>query len=321
MWMPPPWAWTRAFAWSNGYAAAGVKICDVEYDWNATHEDCRRLLLLGATPLDTGFGNDHGTAVLGELGGKHNTNGVRGISPMARPYAWPVPMPPLTAATISPPPSVRPMTNLVAGDVILIEQQGVGPVGEYVPVSWWKPNYDAIRTAVSNGVIVVEAAGQWRAESGRPVYSTGNGGHWPFLPQNDSGSIMVGAGRAPAVSQPAFAHGFFQLRQHPRPSGLRLSGGHPRLRRSQQRHHQPALHLHLLRHLQRVAHRGRRGAVLQQMWKARYTNAASPALIRQLLRSTGTPQQGSDNIGPLPDLRAAFSAVTNQARWRCGWRD
>jgi hypothetical protein len=75
------------------------------------------------------------------------------------------------------------MTNLVAGDVILIEQQGVGPVGEYVPVSWWKPNYDAIRTAVSNGIIVVEAAGNGAQNLDDPIYSTGNGGHWPFLPR------------------------------------------------------------------------------------------------------------------------------------------
>ncbi|MCH8746030.1 MAG: S8 family serine peptidase, partial [Chloroflexi bacterium] len=27
-----------------------------------------------------------------------------------------------------------------------------------------------------------------------PEYRTGNGGHWPFLPANDSGAIMVGAG-------------------------------------------------------------------------------------------------------------------------------
>lgn len=80
------------FAWSNGYTAAGVKICDVEYDWNATHEDVPPFILLGATPLDAGFGSDHGTAVLGELGGKHNTNGVRGIAygatmRVASPYA------------------------------------------------------------------------------------------------------------------------------------------------------------------------------------------------------------------------------------------
>ena len=298
------------FAWSNGYAAAGVKICDIEYDWNTTHEDLPPLLVLGSNPFYTFFGNDHGTAVLGELGGKHNTNGVRGISYDAQ-LRVASPVDAFNSYNLGSA-IFAALTNLVAGDVILIEQQGVGPVGEYVPVSWWKPNYDAIRTAVSNGVIVVEAAGNGSQNLDDPVYSTGNGGHWPFLPQNDSGAILVGAGAPPQYPSPRSRMDFSNYG-----STLDLQGygylvvtlGYGDLNNDTTNRLYTSTFSGTSSASPIVAGAA---AVLQQMWKARYTNAASPALIRQLLRSTGTPQQGSDNIGPLPDLRAAFSAVTNQ---------
>lgn len=299
------------FAWSNGYTAAGVKICDVEYDWNATHEDLPPFVMLGATPLDAGFGSDHGTAVLGQLGGKHNTNGVRGIaygaalrvvSPYAAAYGG-YNFPAAVSAAL---------TNLVAGDVLLIEQQGVGPAGEYVPVSWWKSNYDAIRTAVSNGIIVVEAAGNGAQNLDDPVYSTANGGHWPFLPQNDSGSLMVGAGAPPQYPSPRSRMDFSNYG-----STLDLQGygylvvtcGYGDLNNDTSNRLYTSTFSGTSSASPIVAGAA---AVLQQMWKARYTNAAPPALIRQLLRNTGTAQQGTDNIGPLPNLRAAFAAVTNQ---------
>ena len=300
------------FAWSNGFTAAGVKICDVEYDWNATHEDIPPFVLLGATPLDAGFGHDHGTAVLGELGGKHNTNGVRGIAygatiRVASPYAAAYGGYNFAAAVSAI------MTNLVAGDVILIEQQGVGPVGEYVPVSWWKPNYDAIRTAVSNGIIVVEAAGNGAQNLDDPIYSTGNGGHWPFLPQNDSGSIMVGAGAPPQYPNPRSRMSFSNYGTTLDLQGygyLVVTLGYGDLNNDTTNRLYTSTFSGTSSASPIVAGAV---AVLQQMWKARYTNAAAPALIRQMLRSTGTPQQGADLIGPMPDLRAAYHAVTNQA--------
>ncbi len=300
------------FAWSNGYTAAGVKICDVEYDWNATHEDVPPFVMLGATPLDAGFGHDHGTAVLGELGGQHNTNGVRGIAygaslRVASPYAAAYGGYNFAAAVSAI------MTNLVAGDVILIEQQGVGPVGEYVPVSWWKPNYDAIRTAVSNGIIVVEAAGNGAQNLDDPVYSTGNNGHWPFLPENDSGSIMVGAGAPPQYPNPRSRLNFSNYGATLDLQGygyLVVTLGYGDLNNDTTNRLYTSTFSGTSSASPIVAGAA---AVLQQMWKARYTNVASPALIRQLLRATGTAQQGTDNIGPLPDLRAAFAAVTNQA--------
>jgi hypothetical protein len=103
------------------------------------------------------------------------------------------------------------MPFLNPGDVILIEQQMVGPNWPgccatnscqpgtdcqfgLIPVEWFLPWYNAIVMAVGNGIVVVEAAGNGWQDLDNAVYSTGNNGHWPFLPANDSGAIMVGAG-------------------------------------------------------------------------------------------------------------------------------
>jgi subtilisin family serine protease len=67
------------YAWSNGLTGVGHKICDVEYGWNSTHADLPSVLLLGGPPIPTGY-DEHGTAVLGQMAGRHNTNGVRGIA-------------------------------------------------------------------------------------------------------------------------------------------------------------------------------------------------------------------------------------------------
>jgi hypothetical protein len=52
-------------------------------------------------------------------------------------------------------------------------------------------------------------------------------------------------------------------------------------------------------------------AVIQQAFRQKFTNAAPPALVRQIMRATGTPQSGADNIGPFPNLRAAIQAIQN----------
>ena len=60
---------------------AGVKIADLEYYWTAAHEDLQlndAVADLGKTqfPQYTGFADEHGTAVFGEMVGKDNGYGV-----------------------------------------------------------------------------------------------------------------------------------------------------------------------------------------------------------------------------------------------------
>ncbi len=301
------------YAWSNSIAGAGVKICDIEYGWNNTHADLPTVILLGGPPIQTEW-HAHGTAVLGQMAGRHNTNGVRGIAygadfRFASPYSFSYPGTYNLPAAIS-----AALTNLAAGDVILIELQGAGPNnGNYVPVEWWKETYDIIRVAVSSGVIVVEAAGNGGENLDDPIYSTGNGGHWPFLPANDSGAILVGAGAPPQFPNPRARLDFSNYGSTVDLQGygyLVVTAGYGDLYNAEgSNQHFTATFSGTSSASPIVAGAA---AALQQAWKAHHTNQpASPALIRTILRATGTPQQGAGNIGPLPNLRGALMAVTN----------
>lgn len=180
-----------------------VALADLEYSWNLAHQDLKTPTLLGGSPSDPFNDDNHGTAVLGELAGLANGWGVTGSAYDGEFYVAAVNVGGIqnVAGAIT-----TAMATLSAGDVILIEQQVAGPnytgnpqgtqVG-LVPVEWYWPYYNAIVAAVGNGMIVVEAAGNGSQDLDGGVYITG---HAPFLPDNDSGAIIVGAGAAPVGS-------------------------------------------------------------------------------------------------------------------------
>jgi serine protease len=190
-----------------GYAAAvtggagqRVRIVDVEYGWNTNHEDLTRaagssVRIPNGTPKND-WGDDHGTAVLGELIGDDNAFGVTGLVPgvgirLVTPYTEERGYDLANAINLA-------RQNLAPGDVILIEQQAYGPNGNnFVPVEWVPAYYDAIRTATAAGVIVVEAAGNGAENLDADVYGK------PFpMGKANSGAIMVGAGAAPDCTPP-----------------------------------------------------------------------------------------------------------------------
>lgn len=201
-----------AHAWAYpGGTGSNVRVCDIEYSFNASHIDLPSITILGPAWVDPFSDNNHGTAVLGELFSLNNGWGTTGACHGAARYfaASNTASGFNLAGAIS-----TALGTLTAGDVILIEQQTAGPnfqaccwtstctpgtdcrIG-LIPSEWDRPVYDAIVTAVGNLVTVVEAAGNGLQNLDDSVYSTGNGGHWPFLPANDSGAIIVGAGAAP----------------------------------------------------------------------------------------------------------------------------
>lgn len=180
-----------AWAWPGGKGHT-VSVIDIEYAFNDDHMDLPPVEVVGPTPVDPFNDNNHGTAVLGEMvsidNGFGTTGGVPDAAPMFTPAntgaGWDV----ASAVVIA-------TQNTAPGDVILIEQQTWGPnEGAFVPVEWVEPIYQAIVVAVANGRHVVEAAGNGGQDLDSPIFSQGNGGHYPFLAENDSGAIIVGAG-------------------------------------------------------------------------------------------------------------------------------
>ena len=183
------------YAWTlPGGTGGDVRILDVEYAWNLTHPDLSATLS-GAAPAAAAATQDninHGTAVLGVLGSLANGIGTRGIVSDSNLFvvtSWPESGYNAAAAITNATAALR------AGDVLLLEMQAFGPGPEeddYVPIEWESTaTYNAIVTAVTNGIIVVAAAGNGSQNLDDPMFNTG---HAPFLAANDSGAIIVGAG-------------------------------------------------------------------------------------------------------------------------------
>ncbi|MGB8940146.1 MAG: serine protease, partial [Streptomyces sp.] len=159
------YAWTLA-----GGRGAGVRVIDCEWGWRFTHEDLR--LNQGGIVSGTGSTDtDHGTAVLGEIGGDVNAFGITGIAPDAVTSASAFSIPTATAIRHA-------ADRLGPGDIILLEihragphATGVGQVG-YIAVEWWPDDYLAIRYAVNKGITVVEAAGNGAEDLDHADYDT-----------------------------------------------------------------------------------------------------------------------------------------------------
>ena len=71
------------YAWRfPGGRGSNVRVIDLEWGWNFTHEDLRQNQG-GVIAGRNSSNNDHGTAVIGVIGGDRNNFGVTGISPDA----------------------------------------------------------------------------------------------------------------------------------------------------------------------------------------------------------------------------------------------
>jgi hypothetical protein len=176
-------------AWATpGATGKGVTICDIEGNWNLTHEDLPAgIPLIGGTVInDLGWRN-HGTAVLGELVAKRGATGCVGIVPDAKAVVHSAIVNGVfnTAAAIT-----GAAAKLKAGDVILIELQATGPNGKYVAMQYWDDVFSAIVAATAKGIVVVEAAGNGNENFDLPIFA-GTG------LQKLSGAIVVGAGIPP----------------------------------------------------------------------------------------------------------------------------
>jgi hypothetical protein len=173
-----------------GGRGAGIRLIDIEYDWYYNHEDLGRSVadLIAGTPYG-GFGNNHGTAVLGVLVGRDNGFGVTGGAPdaiirLASAYF---------GGDYKPADAIAAASNYAdPGDVILLELQANGPSSgdsDFVPVEWITSVYDAIRVATQAGRIVVEAAGNGNQNLDAAIF----GGRFNRV-GTDSRAIIVGAG-------------------------------------------------------------------------------------------------------------------------------
>jgi hypothetical protein len=205
-------------------------------------------------------------------------------------------------------------------------------------VEWDLPTYNRIVLAVGLGITVVEPAGNGSLSLDAPCFSIGNGGHWPFLPGNGSGAILVGAGAAP----PAFGGTDVARSRLPFSnygSAVHLQGWGERVTSTGWG---VLYNLGGLNEFYTDSYGGTSSAspivagacaLLQSVFKANNGGGTLiPAQIRQVLINTGTPQQAgvfpvSQHIGPLPNLSNALTQIipaklylnTDPAGWVVTW--
>ena len=333
------YAWTIA-----GGRGDGVKIIDIEGGWNTSHED----LVANSGGLISGFNlttdsrwYQHGTAVLGEMGGDGNSFGVTGICPNARLSAVSVFR--TNANDYNSAAAIRYAADqLSVGDVMLLEQHRPGPnypggntqMG-FIAIEWWPDDFLAIQYATSKGIIVVEAAGNGSQNLDAAVYNTPQAGFpawWknPFkrLVGMDCGAIIVGAGAPPSGaygtdrSRLGFSNWGSCVDAQGDGSGVTTTGygdvtGTPATDKNQ-------WYTNFFSGTSSASPIVT-GAVasLQGVQRAARRPLLTPARMRQLLRSTGSPQQASasaplsQRIGNRPNLRQLIQAVAGAPNW-CG---
>lgn len=323
------WAWTQA-----GGRGDGIRIIDCEWGWRFTHEDLTQnqggVIAGTADPTPDSRSTNHGTAVLGEISGDVNGVGVTGISPNAVISA--------SAFSVASATAIRSAADrLGPGDIILLEIHRGGPnypggdtqLG-FIAIEWWPDDYLAIRYAVTKGIVVVEAAGNGSQNLDDPVYDTPRPGFpswWrnPFRRRElDSGAVIVGAGAPPSgASGPDRSRlGFSNYGACLDAQGWGrevVSTGYGNL--------QGGADVDLW-YTDTFSGTSSASPIVvgalactQGVLRAHGRPRLSPARARQLLRSTGSPQQdapgrpATQRIGRRPDLRTLVPAALVNRQW------
>ena len=304
---PAPDGIDAAAAWRRGDRGGGVWFADVEGGWNARHEDLPgdRISLVHGSPVDAPGWREHGTAVLGEVVGIANGRGVTGIAPDVERVVTASIGSSTSAAAIA-----EAARQLRAGDVLLVELQGLGPLGRFMPVEYWDDNFDAIAAATARGVVVIEAAGNGGENLDRALYR----GKLDRK-KRDSGAIVVGAGAPPRTGFSDRARLDFSnygTRVDVQGWGRRvatLDYG------DLQRCDDDTRERHYTDEFSGTSSASPIVAGAAILLESLAQRTLSPVQVRAVLAAAGSPQTGNtrEHIGPRPDLAEALSAIERSA--------
>ena len=309
-------------ALTDGANGAGVRIGDVEYEWLPSHLELASKALPASAPtgLPAGYQvRDHGTAVLGVLGGTADGQGITGIAP----DATLMPVSPFVSGVYRPAEAITAAAaGLGAGDVLLVELQAMSGTGAMVPIEVYPEVRKAIAAAVDRGIVVVEPA----ANSGRDLATIpldASLGPNPWAPgtagEDDSGALIVGAGGSgsPLSNVTSVAdrqrtpESNFGARVDLQGFGAGVvTGGYADLPGADADTAYTACFDGTSSASATVAGAV---AVVQAEAIARFGEPLTPYEVRTLLVETGLPQvmaeSGDGNIGPRPQVAAAIAGI------------
>ena len=301
-----------------GGDGTGVKIIDIEGNWNFSHIDLSKAVgahVAGSLIINQSWKN-HGTAVIGEMIADDDSLGIVGICRGADIGTVSIGSMSTSEAVLTA------VDNLNPGDLILIELHAPGPhfnfdprpdqLG-YVCMEYWQDIFDAIQYAWAAGLIVIEAGG-----NGAEDFD--DAGLYDLLfdtTYRNSHAIIAGAGHPPVdfndLERESFSNygervniqGYGSNIYTTGYGGLYDGGG-------------------VEDSFYTATFGGTSGAspivtgaaaCLQGRYKELFGTHLTSDQIRDLIVSTGTLQKGilSQHIGPRPDLAGAFAALTPPA--------
>ncbi len=290
-----------------GYSGAGVRLSDVEYGWNAEHEELNELDLhpepgqtVAEQALARGYAPDHGTAAIGMLVAAPGRYGIDGIAPDLEIYTFPewteeegFRREAAVAAAVL---QSRP------GDIVMLELQiGEALTGKLAPAEVEEDIWMLTRMATDAGVIVVAAAGNGALDLDGDELAY-------YRSWGDSGALLVGAGDPLSHAALPFAtHG----------SRVDLQGwgsdvftlGYGDFARYGDDDDQ-AYTASFEGSSSAVPMVAGAAALMVQASRESRGQAPQPLDVRRTLVATGIAQGAGPHIGPLPDLPAAVAAIT-----------
>ncbi|MEL6347548.1 MAG: PKD domain-containing protein, partial [Myxococcota bacterium] len=293
------------YAWDLGFTGEGLIVADVEYGWNPDHEefnDTDAYLEAGQTIPAWVFDNNwdaHGTAVWGEMGASDGTYGVTGASydvQLGGYPEWTDTSGSRRAAAI-----LSAVSDLSSGNFILLEMQITGPGGGYGPAELSPNVWDATRTAVDAGMVVVSAAGNGGQNLDSAPYED-------YRSWGDSGAIIVGAG-SPDNRRDRLSYSTYGTRVDVQGIGFNVTTtGYGYLDEvngdKNQRYTASFSGTSSSSPIVTSA-----GILIQDLVIALTGKPLESEEIRELLIETGRAQGSGTEIGPRPDVGAAFQVV------------
>lgn len=305
-------------AFVPGGDGAGTAVVDVEYSWFLGHEDLEldasANIDTQATMVDPFNNTNHGTAVLGEIGGGANGYGVTGIAPATTLLVAPVNT---LEFGFQPARAIALATGVLhPGDAILIEQQagvcggvcGADQVG-CGPLEWLQPVFDVIAQATALGIVVVEAAGNGNVNLDHPNCL----GAFDRSVR-DSGAIIVGAGDSLTRARLPFSSYGSRVDLQGWGNNVTTSGFGDLFYDSLNPGDARQWYTPLFNGTSSASPivTGAALAVQGAVMAAGFL-PLDPIDLRHILVVSGTPQHGpAENIGPLPNIpRALFGPVAN----------
>jgi PKD repeat protein len=296
------------YAWTQtGGTGAGVKIVDIEGGWQTTHEDLPTLFHTGGTNSTDLDWRNHGTAVLGELVAKTNGLGMTGIAYQAQAGYESIISNDLANAI------VNAAAATGTGGVVLIELHTPGPASSspctcnqpqcyFVAMEYYQAYYDAIASATANGVAVVEAGGNGSTNLDDPVYT-----NIFNRSVRDSGAIIVAASNSYDRNPTCWTNWGSRIDIHGWGEDV-ATLGYGYLYNGGSADSWYIAYFNGTSSASPIVTGA--AASVQGRSLATVSSSLSPLVLRDLLKSTGTPQvPGAKNIGPLPNLRAAFDTL------------